>query len=164
MQHLLLDKARNSNNAFLHELFLHCLPPNVWMVLASTPDTESLDNLAQLADKTMEVAAPSPAIATVSTTYKLEHLHKEVAKLKSMLQALQSSKRLGTWRSPTPHWQPQEHCWYHNKYGENAQKCKPHVRSRETPRPLAEGDGHSWPLTQLPILQYRHNFQLPFSH
>ena len=39
-----------------------------------------------------------------------------------------------------------------------------HVRSWETPRLLVEGNRCSWPLTQSPILHYRHNFQLPFSH
>ena len=94
------------------------------MVLASTPDMESLDNLAQLADKIMEVATPSLAIAAVSTISELEHLHKEVVELKSVLQALQSSKQSGTRQSPSSHQQPQELCWYHNKYGDNAKKCK----------------------------------------
>ena len=101
------------------------LPPNIHMILASTPDMGSLNNLVQLADKIMEVATPSPAIAAVSTTSELVHLCKEVAELKSMLQALQSSKQSSTWRSPSPHRQLQELCWYHNKYGDNAQKCKP---------------------------------------
>ena len=78
MQQLLEDKAQDTDNAFLRELFLQRLPPNVRMVLASTPDTGSLDNLAQLADKILEVAASSPAIATVSTTSEMEHLRKEV--------------------------------------------------------------------------------------
>ena len=108
IQQLLGDKARDTDNTFLHELFLQRLPLNIWMALASTPDTGSLDNLAQLADKIMEVATPSPAIAAVSTTSELEHLRKEVAELKSMLQALQSSKQLGTRQSPSPHRQPQE--------------------------------------------------------
>ena len=125
MQQLLGDKARETDNAFLRELFLQRLPPNVRMVLASTPDTGNLDNLAQLADKIMEVATPSPTIAAVSTTSELEHLRKEVAEMKSMLQALQSPRQSGTRRSPSPHRQPQELCWYHNKYGDNAQKCKP---------------------------------------
>ena len=135
------------------------------MVLASTPDTGNLDNLAQLVDKIVEVATPSPAIAAVSTTSELEHLHKEVTKLKSMLQAPLSPKQSGTRQSPSPNWQPQELCWYHNKYGDNAmhRNANPHVRSQDTPRPLAEGDRHSCSLTQLPILHYRHNLHLPFS-
>ena len=85
MQQLLGDKAWDTNNAFLREHFLQRLPLNLWMVLASTPDMGSLDNPAQLADKIMEVATSSPAIVAVSTTSELEHLRKEVGKLKSML-------------------------------------------------------------------------------
>ena len=106
MQHLLGEKAQDADNAFLHELFLQRLPSNVPIVLASTPNMGSLNILVQLADKIMEVATPSPAIAAVSTTSELEHLHKEFAELKSMLQALQSPKQSSTQQSPSPHWQP----------------------------------------------------------
>ena len=96
MQHLLGEKAQDTDNDFLHEFFVQRLLLNIQMVLAFTPDMGSLDNLVKFADKIMEVATPSPAIAAVSTASELEHLHKEVAELKSMLQALQSSKQLST--------------------------------------------------------------------
>ena len=40
----------------MRELFLQGLPPNVRMVLASTPDTGNIEDLAQLVDKFVEVA------------------------------------------------------------------------------------------------------------
>ena len=46
MQQLLGDKARKTDNAFICELFLQRLPANVRMVLASTPDTVNLYDLA----------------------------------------------------------------------------------------------------------------------
>ena len=52
MQQLLGDKADKS---FLQELFLQLLPRNVRIVLASTT-TESLEALATLADRIMEVS------------------------------------------------------------------------------------------------------------
>ena len=130
MQQLLGDKARNTDSAFLRELFLQRLPPNVRMILASTPDTGNLDDVAQLADladKVMEVATPSPSIAAVNTTSELEHLRKEVAELKSVLQDFQPSRRSSSRRSPSPapQRQPTELCWYHTKFGDAAQKCKP---------------------------------------
>ena len=67
------------------------------MILAFTPDTGNLNNLAQFADTIMEVATSFPVIATLSTTAKLEHLCKEIAELISMLQALQFPKQTGTW-------------------------------------------------------------------
>ena len=67
------------------------------MVLASVLDAGSLADMTQLADKIMEVVTPS---LTVSTMFELEHLHKKVAKLKSLLQGLQSSKQSGSRRYP----------------------------------------------------------------
>ena len=56
MQQLLGDKATNTDAAFMRELFLQHLPPNVRMVLASTPDIGNIEDLAQLVDKFVEVA------------------------------------------------------------------------------------------------------------
>ena len=67
MQQLLGDKATNSNGAFMRELFLQWLPSNVHMVLTSTPDAGSLDDLTQLANKIMEVATPSVSSVHMST-------------------------------------------------------------------------------------------------
>ena len=128
MQQLLGKKARSTDGTFLRELFLQRLPPNVRMVLASTPNTGNLEDLAQLADKIVEVAVPSPSISAISTTSEIEHLRKEVTELKSMLQGLQSSRQASTRRSPSPAprtTQSQELCWYHTKFGDDAQKCKP---------------------------------------
>ena len=67
MQLLLGDQVglTDGDSSFLHELFLQRLPSNVRMVLASTDKTLTLDKLAELADKVMEVATPTvAAIAT----------------------------------------------------------------------------------------------------
>ena len=61
MQQLLGDKASSTDSTFVRELFLQRLPATIRMVLASTPDTTSLEDLAQLADKIVEVAIPSLA-------------------------------------------------------------------------------------------------------
>lgn len=55
------DKAEGTDATFLRELFLQSLPANVRMVLASTPETVSLEDLAALADRVVEVAAPRVA-------------------------------------------------------------------------------------------------------
>ena len=52
------------------------------MVLASTPDTGNITELAQLADKVMEVATPS--VSGITTTTELDQLRQEVAELKTM--------------------------------------------------------------------------------
>ena len=119
MEQLLGDKARTTDGAFLCEIFLQCLLQNVQIVLASTPNMGNLDAVAQLADKIMEVATPSPSITAVNTPSELERLRSEVAELKSILQSFQSSKRSSSQRSssPAPRRQPPsqlpELCWYH---------------------------------------------------
>ena len=61
MQQLLGEKTTNTDAAFTRELFLQRLPPNVYMVLASTPDTGNIEGLVQLANKVVEVAVPAAA-------------------------------------------------------------------------------------------------------
>ena len=62
MQQLFSDRSGMTDGGFLKELFLQCLPSNVWMVLASTPDATNLDKLELQKWQTikiMEVASPS---------------------------------------------------------------------------------------------------------
>jgi len=55
------------------------------MVLASTSDTVPLMELAQLADRIVEVDTPSVSAVKVSpTTNELEKLHQDVAALKQL--------------------------------------------------------------------------------
>lgn len=108
MQQLLGDRPITTDESFLRELFLQRLPSNVQMVLASTPDATSLDKLADLADKVMEVAAPpgsggSGVVANVtpppSLTTELDTLCSEVSRLERLvkkLACLQSSSRSTT--------------------------------------------------------------------
>ena len=141
MQQLLGDKAGAMDSSFLRELFLQRLPANVRMVLASSPDTSNLENLAQLADKVVEVAAPS--ISTVSAprlSDEVERLHAEVASLRRVVESLPlttASKRdhprsqpsghfrsQSRGRSPSPHPSTQPSiCWYHRRFGDEARKC-----------------------------------------
>ena len=59
MQQLLGDKATNTDVALMRKLFLLHLLSDVYIVLASTLDNESIEDFAQLVDKIMEVALPS---------------------------------------------------------------------------------------------------------
>ena len=68
MNQLLGDRP-GLDSSCLRQLFLHRLPHNVCLVLASIPDGTSLEALADMADKIMEVAPPSiTAITTPSPT------------------------------------------------------------------------------------------------
>ena len=145
MQQLLGEKATNTDAAFMRELFLQRLPSNVRMVLASTPDTGNLEDLAQLADKVVEVAVPS--VANVNASTDLQQLRQEVADLKGMLQSLKLTRRAA----------PQVQLLLLNSHRNfvgtmpnlvtRHRSANPHAANRETPRPRANGDGRLWPHT-----------------
>lgn len=133
MQQLLGDRA-GIDGTFMRELFLQKLPTNIRMVLASSSATTSLEELAELADKIAEVAAPGvAAIQQTPITEELAHLKTEMAKLQIAITSL-SRRRSHTpsrhrSNSPTPntHSSPSEEglCWYHRKFGSEARKCTP---------------------------------------
>ena len=137
MQQLLGERASTTDSTFLRELFLQRLPSNVRMVLASTNTTATLEELAELADKVVEVAAPAvaaPIVATTSASPSPEILA-EIEQLRSVVEQLQTSVKQLTRQSrgrshsrnrqhsPAP--QEQTTCWYHQKYGSKAKKCNP---------------------------------------
>ena len=138
MQQLLGDRASTTDSTFLRELFLQRLPSHVRMVLASAT-TATLDDLAELADKVVEVAAPTVA-ATSATPFpdilkEIEQLRAEVQKLQTSVKTLARQSRgrshsRSRHHSPAP--QEQTTCWYHQKYGSNAKKCTPSCNYTQT--------------------------------
>lgn len=142
MQQLLGDKlgASADTNSFLRELFLQRLPANVRMVLASADSTTTLDKLADMADKVMEVAA-TPSVSAVTTPAnapdpEVKQLREEVSRLADLVASLtttsnrsrrRSSSRPRRSDSPAATGGSQNNdsfCWYHAKFGSAAQKCK----------------------------------------
>ena len=143
MQQLLGDQVglTDGDGSFLRELFLQRLPSNVRMVLASTDKTLTLDKLAELADKVMEVATPTvaaiatPTVAAIKAPPdQISHLREEVARLTELVQSLATTarhcsvSRSRSRRSPSPaaarHAADPTLCWYHQNFGDLAQKCK----------------------------------------
>ena len=122
MQQLLGDKATSTDSAFLWELFLQRLPSNICMVLASTGEPTDTETLASLADKIMEVVTPQVSAVTVDPqpSSEVSQLRAEVARL------IQSPRSNSCGRSASPaHSRPQSDlCWYHQCFGDAAQKCK----------------------------------------
>ena len=87
LQQLLRDEVIDAS--FLHELFLQRLPPNVRMVLVSTPKTTTIDEITTLADHIMDILAPS--ISTVAATplsIDVDHLRAEIASLRELVSSL----------------------------------------------------------------------------
>ena len=142
MQQLLGDKADSTEKSFLRELFLQRLPATVRMVLASTAETVKLDELALLADRIIEVAVPAPSVGSVEASRlsdEVSQLRSEVADLRKLLQSnpranqRRRSQSRGRSASPAAPRAP-DLCWYHYRFGDNAQKCRPPCsRSGNTP-------------------------------
>ena len=131
LQQLLGDKVIDAS--FLRELFLQRLPPNVRMVLASTPETTTIDDIATLADHIMDVSAPS--ISTVAATQlstDVDHLRAEIASLRELVSSLSpqikrrkpQSPRHRCSPSPAPPRTSDDLCWYHARFGQAAKKCR----------------------------------------
>ena len=80
--YVLGDCTAMIDESFLRELFFQRLPPNVRMVLTSTPDTTVLTQLADPADKIMEVGTVSthPSLAT-----QIEQLRGEMSRLEKLV-------------------------------------------------------------------------------
>jgi len=92
------------SNSFLCELFLQQLPANVRMVLAFADPATELGKLAEMADKVLEVAAPT-SIAAITDQHPKSPSHRrqpssgseiiqlcdKVAHLASVVESLASS-------------------------------------------------------------------------
>ena len=139
MQQLLGDELGTADdaNSFLRELFLQRLPANVRMVLASADDSMDLRKLADMADKVMEVATPTVAALSAARpdhidASEIKQLRAEVARLTDLVSSLTTpSRRRSSSRSRRPNSPASPNpppanslCWYHAKFGEEAQKCK----------------------------------------
>ncbi len=144
MRQLLGDRPGLTDDSFLRELFLQRLPPNVRMVLASTPDGTGLEQQADLADKVMEVVAPPTAIASVSTppplATEVDQLREQVSRLSKLVHNLsrtRSSSRSSNRPSRRPSTPPADSaetsdspddqetlCWYHRKFSSQAKRCR----------------------------------------
>ena len=139
MQQLLGDKlgASTDANLFLRELFLQRLPPNVRMVLTSADPATSLENLANMVDKIMEVSAPT--VAALSTPhvddFEVKQLREQVSRLADLVASLpranrshhrSSSRNRPPANMPPPSQPPPQDtlCWYHAKFGDDARKCR----------------------------------------
>ena len=78
-----------ADGSFLRELFLQRLPYNVRMVLALPQNDTPINELAQLADKIMEVALPEVVTVSVQPNpSEIESLCAEVIDLKQQLNSL----------------------------------------------------------------------------
>ena len=165
MQQLVGDRPGMIDGSFLQELFLQRLPYNVRMVLASSLDSTSLDKLAEMANKIMEVAAPSgtaaytPLVAGVNTPSTeveqlVTRLEKLILKLAHHLarHLVPPSAHLVALQRPTL--RPTRSAGITTTLVHRPRSADLHAHGRQTSRPATSGDKCRRPLTP----------QSPFSH
>ena len=151
MRQLLGDNVLE--DGILRQLFLQRLPQNIQLILASTPQTVSLDDLSLLADKILAVASPHPSVAALTPGLPLPTMHEhnkqiaalqgQINQLTAQLQALSTQldsrdqprfrgrsrsrsrfSRPSFSRSPSrPRLSP--YCWYHERFATATHKCNP---------------------------------------
>ena len=158
MEQLLGDQGLEHT---VKELFLQRLPSNVRMILASTPGDNTVQDLAALADKIVEVTGssrPTP-INNVFTQDGDSQLAAELTKLRAYLKKIvrsnsRSPASRGHHRSHSPRSDRDSHalrqtsdlCWYHQRFGDQARQCRePCSAARETSQPAVDDDRRCWP-------------------
>ncbi|XP_065182576.1 uncharacterized protein LOC135813407 [Sycon ciliatum] len=143
MQQLL--GSADIDTSLLRELFIQRLPAGVQMVLASSGDSMSLDKIADMADRILEVSAPhataTVAAATVAAApvasapaanvprSELDDLRCQIANLTAAVQQLSRSRlssRHGS-RTSSRDSSPSRDglCFYHRRFGDRALHCRP---------------------------------------
>lgn len=117
---------------FLKTLWLRQLPVNVQSILAAS--TGSLTQMAQLADKIVEVSQPanntvsvvSDSEATIAMLRKkVDNLEKQLHSRSSRTRSRSSTSKERSASEVNKH----DTCWYHWKFGEKASKCRPPCKS-----------------------------------
>ena len=78
MQQLLGDSATATDGPLLRELFLQQLPSNIRMVVAASVAGKSLEEIAEQADRIIDVAPPSVSAITTPSTSEVEALRTEI--------------------------------------------------------------------------------------
>ncbi|XP_063963928.1 uncharacterized protein LOC135156193 [Lytechinus pictus] len=128
------------------QLFLQRLPHHVQTILASSRDDMKVTQLADLADRIIDIGSTSTVSAVSSPSFstsssELSQLQQQVDRLTFQVQSLTTQLQHERGRSPNRRPQrPNTHsnrqrsrsssqkrplCWYHWKHGAEARKCTP---------------------------------------
>lgn len=126
MRQLVGSNTTLVSDDLLKQLFVPRLPSHVQAILAAN-DSLTLDKLAEMADKVIDVIGPQ-INAVASPVDDVSDLKKEINELKQLIRGRQqdrSGNRRSRSRTPASRVTNQDSlCWYHRTYGDKAQKCK----------------------------------------
>ena len=121
-----LDADRDE---IFRELFLQKLPITIRMALATRKDA-TLSQLAEMADDMAEVQGPQPPVYQVQKENgpEITAIQSELLKISKMLP---SQSRSMHEQRPSP--SQSGICWYHERFGSNAKKCREPCEFRTQP-------------------------------
>lgn len=127
-----LSAGLNVDDSLLKMLFLQRMPPNIRAVLSINDGT--LTKIAEMGDKIMDMA---PQIAAVDSRtpgeialdqdpYSKENLASQIAALTAEIRRMKTKPQKSRSRSVSRNRRFGESsiCWYHRKYGANAERCR----------------------------------------
>ena len=125
----LLDDT-STDHPVIRELFLQRLPTHVrQLITATTTATTTLTELAQMADKVMDVPAHNiSAIPQRQEDSELATLRAELLEINQTLAAFtRQQNQHPTKKTQTENDTPSSStlCWYHRRFGSKARKCQP---------------------------------------
>lgn len=141
LRHLQHLAGANIPEEFIRSTWYNRLPTSLQPIIASHSDMP-IDKLAELADKIMAIAAPSPQVAEIApkpststldpTWAAIETMAKQIAELTNQVAALTThqsrpqGRRYYRGRSRSRSKSRNRNngqCYYHNKFGSKAHKC-----------------------------------------
>lgn len=163
MQQLAGDMSNSTGDTLIiKELFMSRLPRQVRAVLATADPGTTLDKLAEMADKIVEVIDTStiqlnavvdrPTLdIPAASSGDFSRLVEQVEKLSARVESLFAKQHRQFWQQPATrtrshsrHNKPKAQasgepaqilCWYHHRFGERANKCR-------APCQAGNGSGH----------------------
>uniref|UniRef100_A0A5S6QJ04 DUF7041 domain-containing protein n=1 Tax=Trichuris muris TaxID=70415 RepID=A0A5S6QJ04_TRIMR len=92
MQQLLGNKTWSVDDALFRELLLQRLPSSVRMILASSIETMSVQTLAEIADRILEVTPTTVSSVNMTVNDEVKELRQELVKLKRQVSRIQINK------------------------------------------------------------------------
>jgi len=119
-----LDANRDE---IFRELFLQKLPITIRTALATHKDA-TLNQLAEMADDMAEVQGPQPPVYQVQKENdpEITAIQSELLKISKMLQSRSTHEQ-------RPSHSQSGICWYHERFGSNAKKCREPSEFRAQP-------------------------------
>ncbi|CAN8032488.1 unnamed protein product, partial [Ixodes persulcatus] len=120
---------------FLRTLWLQRLPPHVQAILQAQP-TLPLDQLADIADRVIEVSVPplpptvhavGAPLDTTELAHRIDDITRQLSSIQRRLDQTRQCHSQSRDRNTGPSQQPgdAERCYYHRRFGDRARQCRP---------------------------------------